>query len=129
MATPTKKAAPKKVAPKRQPSTTRIPLLASLKANEELRKEIEWLRDKLQLAERNQLKQPSLAEKPCPKCQILSIFEDLSESQINSVMRDVHDEVKQSRERRINKMRDEAILAKDRVLAFEADCSSNEAYN
>lgn len=153
MAKPIKKAAPKKVAPKRQ---TPQPIKVSKrmysgdfvdqlrKEKEEFAKENAYLRNKLdefaasfltaqekaRTEEKEQLK-PQQAQEPCPKCQILYVLEnaDLSESQINSVMRDVNNEIQESRMRRANRFTDEARFAQDKAMSFEADCNSHEPYN
>ncbi len=142
MATPTKKTAPKKVAPKKRQPVNSNETVARLKEkltafevwNKELKKKLEFaesflLAEEKARAEERKQPEPSLVQKPCPKCQILSIFEDLSESQINSVMRDIQDEIIQSRQRRLNRLKDKVALARDKADAFDKDCNSNETYN
>lgn len=90
-------------------------------------KEIEFLRSELKKCFRREVEKKN----QCPKCQILHVIEDanLSEAQINSVMRDVNNEIQESRMRRANKFTDEARLAHDKARSFQADCESNEPYN
>lgn len=92
-----------------------------------LLKEVEFLRAELKKFFRREVEKKD----QCPKCQILHVLEnaDLSESQINSVMRDVNNEIQESRMRRANRFTDEARLAQDKAMSFQADCDSHEPYN
>lgn len=92
-----------------------------------LLKEVEFLRTELKKFFRREVEKKD----QCPKCQILHVLEnaDLSESQINSVMRDVNNEIQESRMRRANRFTDEARFAQDKAMSFEADCNSHEPYN
>ena len=94
---------------------------------DKLLKEVEFLRAELKKFFRREVEKKD----QCPKCQILHVLEnaDLSESQINSVMRDVNNEIQESRMRRANRFTDEARFAQDKAMSFEADCNSHEPYN
>jgi chromosome segregation ATPase len=148
----TKKSASKKAAPqvqprKRQPAP-RKPVINKdyvnslqnansdlTEKNEALKKDISELVECLNTTQKTLEAERKVVNeqphKPCPKCQILSILEnaDLSESQVNSVMRDVNNEIQESRLRRLNRFNDEAEFAKDKAKAFSDDCLSNEPYN
>lgn len=142
-----KKSAPKKATPrKRQPhkdggielneDTKRIigeqagQIEELLRSNANLRIRLTDLMETVTRTQTGQVMKEA-EEKPCAKCQILNILEeaDLSESQINSIMRDVNNEIQESRMRRRNRLHDETRLSADKLKSFEADCESHEPYN
>ena len=128
-AAPKKAAAPKKTAPKKKTQTVPKSQYDNLNLIlDKQREENDNLYKRLTLAEQL-LKDGIESTKPCPKCQILSILEKLTEGQINAVLRDVNLEIKFSREARKNQLSDRFGEVEREWAQFEADVKSEKAYH
>lgn len=90
-----------------------------------LLKEVEFLRAELKKFFRREVEKKD----QCPKCQILSVLENLSEGQINAVLRDVQVEVEYSRQAFRNKLTDRVNEAQAELQEFNTVRASTEAYN